>query len=70
MYGTVFKEYSGESWLVISEPRESVPNREDVGIESDGTGTSKNAEQGISDSGVNDFPQFQIRPDNGFENGW
>ena len=66
MYGTVFKEYSGESWLVISEPRESVPNREDVGIESDGTGTSKNAEQGISDSGVNDFPQFQMRTNDDF----
>lgn len=26
LYGTVFKEYSGESWVVISEPRESVPN--------------------------------------------
>ena len=67
LYGTVFKEYSGESWVVISEPRESVPNREDVGIESDGTGTSKNAEQRIFDSGVKpDFPQFQMRPNDDY----
>ncbi|MGN0502465.1 MAG: hypothetical protein ACI4HN_06030 [Ruminococcus sp.] len=61
LYGTVFKEYSGESWVVISEPRESAPNREDVGIKPDGTGVSENAEQGISGSGVNDNIEYQQR---------
>lgn len=61
LYGTVFKEYSGKSWVVISEPRESVPNRENAEIKPDGTGTSENVEQGVSDSGVNDNIEYQQR---------
>ena len=49
LYGTVFKEYSGESWVVISKPRESIHNRGNVEVESDRTGISEDAGQGISE---------------------
>lgn len=66
LYGPLFERYNRKSGKYIKLTRKSVPNREDVGIESDGTGISENAEQGISDSGVNDFPQFQMRTNDDF----
>ena len=61
LYETVFKEYSGESWVVISKPRESIHNRRNVEIKSDRTGISENAEQGISDNEVADNIKYQSR---------
>ena len=66
LYGPLFERYNRKSGKYIKLTRKSVPNREDVGIESDRTGIFENAEQGISDSGVNDFPQFQMRTNDDF----
>lgn len=61
LYGTVFKEYSGESWVIISKPRTSVSNRKNNRYEPNRTGTVIDTEQGISDSGVNDNIEYQQR---------
>lgn len=69
VYGTLFQRYNNKSGKFVKLTRESIPNRKNDRLESDGTGTSENVEQGIPDSGVdNVFPQFQMRPDNGFAN--
>ncbi len=61
LYGPLFERYNRKSGKYIKLTRKSVPNREDVGIESDGTGISENTEQEISDSGVNDNIEYQQR---------
>lgn len=69
LYGTLFQRYNSKSGRYIKLTRTSVSNRKNNRYKPDRTGTIENTEQGISDSGVNGFQQFQIRPDNGFENG-
>lgn len=61
LYGPLFERYNRKSGKYIKLTRKSVPNREDVGIESDRTGISENPEQGISDSGINDNIEYQSR---------
>lgn len=51
--------YKSSSFNRIS--RYASSNREDVGIESDGTGVSENAEQGISDNKVDNDIEYQQR---------
>ena len=69
LYGTLFQRYNSKSGRYIKLTRKSVSTREDNRYEPDRTGAVDNTGQGSSDSGVNfDFPQFQMRPDNGFAN--
>ncbi|MGN0489842.1 MAG: hypothetical protein ACI4HO_11320 [Ruminococcus sp.] len=61
LYGPLFEKYNRKSGKYIKLTRESVPNRGNVEVESDRTGISKNAEQGISDNEVADNIKYQSR---------
>lgn len=69
VYGTIFRKYEAKSCKFINISRKYNKTLQHNSVEPDRTGTIENTEQGISDSRVDDdFPQFQMRPDNGFAN--
>jgi hypothetical protein len=68
-FGYILGRYNIKSKQYANIGRSTVKNRKDDRHEPNGTGISGDAEQGVSDNGVKtDFPQFQMRPDNGFAN--
>lgn len=61
LYGPLFERYNNKSGKFVKLTQESIPSRKNDRLESDGTGTSENVEQGVSDSGVNDNIEYQQR---------
>ena len=68
LYQTVFKRYNNKSGRFVKLTRESVSNRENVGVESDRTGTFEDAGQGVSNGRLDEDIKFQQRSDGGFSN--
>lgn len=68
LYQTVFKRYNNKSGRFVKLTRESIPNRENVGVESDRTGAFEDAGQGVSNGRLDEDVKFQQRSDGGFSN--
>lgn len=68
LYQTVFKRYNNKSGRFVKLTRESVSNRENVGVESDRTGAFEDAGQGVSNGRLDEDIKFQQRSDGGFSN--
>lgn len=68
-FGYVLGRYNVKSKQYANIGRGAIKNQENVGSESDGTRVFENAGQGVSNGRIDDnFPLFQMRPDNGFAN--
>lgn len=68
MSGTLLERYNRKSGRFVKLTRESVSNRENVGVESDRTGTFEDAGQGVSNGRLDEDIKFQQRSDGGFSN--
>lgn len=68
MSGTLLERYNRKSGRFVKLTRESVSNRENVGVEPDRTGAFDDAGQGVSNGRLDEDIKFQQRSDGGFSN--